>query len=97
MNKKKNIPNKPKFNSYWIYAIILVFFASTYFVGGDGNTSASKKINISSFEKYLNKGEIKNEGTYDELIKLNENFRINAKRSVSFIDSIKIFSASSLS
>ena len=48
MNKKKNISNKPKFNSYWIYASILVFFASTYFMGGDGNTSASKKINISS-------------------------------------------------
>ena len=60
MNKKKNISNKPKFNSYWIYASILVFFASTYFMGGDGNTSASKKINISSFEKFLNKGEIKN-------------------------------------
>ena len=59
MTKKKNNIKTPKFNSYWIYAIILVFFASTYFIGGDGNSNASKKISISNFEKYLNKGEIK--------------------------------------
>ena len=34
-------------------------FASTYFVGGDNNSTASKNINISSFERFLNKGEIK--------------------------------------
>ena len=58
IKKKKNVKT-PKFNSYWIYALILVFFASTYFMGGDGSSTGSKKISITSFEKFLNKGEIK--------------------------------------
>ena len=58
---KKNNKNikPPKFNTYWIYAMIVLFFASTYFIGGNDSTTASKKINISSFERFLNKGEIK--------------------------------------
>jgi len=59
MKNTKKPTNKPKFNSYWIYGLIILFFASTYFIGGDNNTSASKNINITSFERYLNKGEIK--------------------------------------
>ena len=59
MKNTKQPTNKPKFNSYWIYGLIILFFASTYFLGGDNNTSASKNINITSFERYLNKGEIK--------------------------------------
>jgi len=59
MTKKKKNVKTPKFNSYWIYALILVFFASTYFMGGNGNSTGSKKISITSFEKFLNKGEIK--------------------------------------
>ena len=59
MTKKKKNVKTPKFNSYWIYALILVFFASTYFMGGDGNSTGTKKISITSFEKFLNKGEIK--------------------------------------
>jgi len=59
MNKKKNTMKTPKFNTYWIYAMILLFFASTYFIGGNENSNSSKKINISSFERFLNKGEIK--------------------------------------
>jgi cell division protease FtsH len=59
MKNTKQPTNKPKFNSYWIYGLIILFFASTYFIGGDNNTSASKNINITSFERYLNKGEIK--------------------------------------
>ena len=59
MKNTKQPTNKPKFNSYWIYGLIILFFASTYFIGGENNTSASKNINITSFERYLNKGEIK--------------------------------------
>jgi len=59
MKNTKQPTNKPKFNSYWIYGLIILFFASTYFIGGDNNNSASKNINITSFERYLNKGEIK--------------------------------------
>jgi cell division protease FtsH len=60
MNKNKNLKNKPKFNTYWIYSLIVIFFISTYFIGGNEATNTSKNINITSFERFLNKGEIKN-------------------------------------
>jgi cell division protease FtsH len=60
MNKNKNLKNKPKFNTYWIYSLIVIFFISTYFIGGNETTNSSKNINITSFERFLNKGEIKN-------------------------------------
>ena len=59
MKNTKQPNKKPKLSSYWIYGLIILFFASTYFVGGDNTTTASKNINISSFERFLNKGEIK--------------------------------------
>ena len=59
MKNTKQPNKKPKLSSYWIYGLIILFFASTYFVGGDSTTTASKNINISSFERFLNKGEIK--------------------------------------
>tara|TARA_B100000953_G_scaffold154920_1_gene128139 strand:+ start:1053 stop:2987 length:1935 start_codon:yes stop_codon:yes gene_type:complete len=59
MNKNKNTMKTPKFNTYWIYALIVLFFASSYFIGGNETSNSSKKINISSFERFLNKGEIK--------------------------------------
>ena len=59
MKNTKQPTNKPKLSSYWIYALVILFFASTYFIGGDSSSSVSKNINISSFERFLNKGEIK--------------------------------------
>jgi len=59
MNKKKNFIKNPKFNTYWIYSLIVLFFVSTYFIGGSETTTTSKDINISSFERFLSKGEIK--------------------------------------
>ena len=59
MKNTKQPTNRPKLSSYWIYALVILFFASTYFIGGDSSTSVSKNINISSFERFLNKGEIK--------------------------------------
>ena len=59
MKNTKQPTNKPKLSSYWIYALVILFFASTYFIGGDSSTSVSKNINISSFERFLNKGEVK--------------------------------------
>ena len=47
MNKNNKTTNKPKFNSYWIYGLISVFFISTYFIGGDSSVSTSKNISIS--------------------------------------------------
>jgi cell division protease FtsH len=59
MNKNKNSIKKPKFNTYWIYSLVVLFFVSTYFLGGSEAVNSSKSINISSFERFLNKGEIK--------------------------------------
>ena len=59
MKNTKQPTNRPKLSSYWIYALVILFFASTYFISGDSSTSVSKNINISSFERFLNKGEIK--------------------------------------
>ena len=59
MKNTKQPTNKPKLSSYWIYSLVILFFASTYFIGGDSSNSVSKNINISSFERFLNKGEIK--------------------------------------
>ena len=58
-NKNKNSIKKPKFNTYWIYSLIVLFFVSTYFIGGNETNTTSKNINITSFERFLNKGEIK--------------------------------------
>ena len=59
MNMNKNPIKKPKFNTYWIYSLVVLFFVSTYFLGGSETVNSSKSINISSFERFLNKGEIK--------------------------------------
>ena len=59
MNMNKNPIKKPKFNTYWIYSLVVLFFVSTYFLGGSETANSSKSINISSFERFLNKGEIK--------------------------------------
>ena len=58
MNMNKNPIKKPKFNTYWIYSLVVLFFVSTYFLGGSEASSSSKSINITSFERFLNKGEI---------------------------------------
>ena len=39
--------------------MIVLFFVSTYFIGGNETNTTSKNINITSFERFLNKGEIK--------------------------------------
>ena len=57
MAKKEN-KSQPKFNSYWIYGIIIsvLLLASMY---TDGSSGSVKKTNISEFEKFLNEGDIK--------------------------------------
>ena len=58
MAKKEN-KSQPKYNSYWIYGIIIsvLLLASMYTDGSSGNV---RKTNISEFEKFLNEtaGEI---------------------------------------
>jgi len=56
MKEEKN-PTPQKFNIYWIYgAIIFVLFGLSIFGGNDWQTTS--KTNISSFEKFLNNGDI---------------------------------------
>ena len=55
--KEEKKPTPQKFNIYWIYgAIIFVLFGLSFFGGNDWQTTS--KTNISSFEKFLNNGDI---------------------------------------
>ena len=56
--KEEKKPTTPKFNIYWLYgAIIFALLAISLFGGNDSWQSVSK-TNISSFEKYLNAGDV---------------------------------------
>ena len=55
--KEEKKPKPQKFNIYWIYgAIIFVLLGLSFFGGNDWQTM--NKTNISSFEKFLNNGDI---------------------------------------
>jgi ATP-dependent metalloprotease FtsH len=54
---KENPVKKPKFNSYWIYGIVVVGLL-TFSVFGDGSSQILKKTNISEFERFLNDGDV---------------------------------------
>ena len=58
MNKKKINPNQPKNSSYWMYGLIISIFIIFTYVGNSDNFNNTKKINISTFEKYLNASEV---------------------------------------
>jgi len=58
MNKKKNNLKQQKNSTYWIYGLIISVFIIFSYLGNSSNFSGSKKINISTFEKYLNTGEV---------------------------------------
>ena len=58
MNKKKTNPNQPKNSSYWMYGLIISIFIIFTYVGNSDNFNNTKKINISTFEKYLNSSEV---------------------------------------
>ena len=66
-NKKDKKSTKPKFNSSWIYGIIFTFILGMFFFGGDSQWKNTVKTNISSFERFLNQGDIK------EVIIVNKN------------------------
>ena len=57
-NKEKTPPKKSAINSYWIYASIILFFVGISFFGGGDSMSRDQNINISTFENYLNDGEV---------------------------------------
>jgi len=63
MAKKEKTPNKtpnkkPSISSYWLYALIAAFFIGMSYFNNSGSLSDRQQINISTFEKYLNDGDV---------------------------------------
>jgi len=54
-NKKVN---KPKFNPYWIYGIVITLLLGMSMFGGDNNWQSISKTNISDFERFLNQEDV---------------------------------------
>jgi len=56
--EKDNNSNKPKFNTYWIYGIVVsLLLGISMFT--ESSSNGLRKTNISEFERYLNDGDIK--------------------------------------
>ena len=64
---KKNKQEKPTFNSYWIYGLVISILIGMSFFGGDSKWQNLKKTDISNFEKFLMNGDV------DEVIVINKN------------------------
>ena len=58
IKKEKKPNNKPAFNNYWIYGALIVFFIAVNFIGVGSNNPSNNKINPSTFEKFLNNGDV---------------------------------------
>ena len=56
--KKENNIKQPKNSSYWMYGLIVSIFIIFTYLGNSDNFGGTKKINISTFEKYLNASEV---------------------------------------
>jgi len=56
-NEKKQ-PKKPILNPYWLYGSIALFFIGMSFFGGGKSLGDNQNITISTFERYLNDGEV---------------------------------------
>ena len=54
---KENLPKKPKFNTYWVYGLVIVGLLAISLLG-DSNSQTLKKTNISEFERFLNDGDV---------------------------------------
>lgn len=56
--ESKNLNKKPKFSSYWIYAVVIaIFFGLQIFSGGFGGDSG-KSTSPSQFREYLRDGDV---------------------------------------
>ena len=64
MTKEKQ-PNKPKFNTYWIYGIVIILLLGLSMFG-DSSSQSLKKTNISEFERFLNDGDVMNVVVYNK-------------------------------
>ena len=58
IKKEKKPNNKPAFNNYWIYGALIVFFIAVNFIGIGSNNPSNNQINPSTFEKFLNNGDV---------------------------------------
>ncbi len=58
IKKEKKPNNKPAFNNYWIYGALIVFFIAINFIGVGSNNPSNNQINPSTFEKFLNNGDV---------------------------------------
>tara|TARA_B100000963_G_scaffold183500_1_gene159476 strand:- start:1119 stop:3077 length:1959 start_codon:yes stop_codon:yes gene_type:complete len=63
---KEGNKNKLKFNSYWVYAIIITILLGMSMIGGDNSWQSVSKTNISDFERFLNEGDV------EEIIVVNQ-------------------------
>ena len=56
---KFNIPNKPKFNIYWVYGILALVFIELQFTGGKSSfKEADKTINWNQLTKMITKNDV---------------------------------------
>tara|TARA_B100001173_G_scaffold304918_1_gene309614 strand:- start:876 stop:2837 length:1962 start_codon:yes stop_codon:yes gene_type:complete len=63
---KEGNNNKLKFNTYWVYAVIITILIGMSMFGGNGNWQSISKTNISDFERFLNEGDV------EEIIVINQ-------------------------
>ncbi|MFT4612214.1 MAG: hypothetical protein ACI9OT_001597, partial [Gammaproteobacteria bacterium] len=54
----KNLSKKPKFNSWWIYGIVIVAFLGIQLFSGGMGGSEGKKINPTEFFDYMKQGDV---------------------------------------
>ena len=54
---KENLPKKSKFNTYWVYGLVIVGLLAVSLIG-DSSSQTLKKTNISEFERFLNDGDV---------------------------------------
>ena len=54
----KNLNKKPKFNSWWIYGLVIAVVLSIQLFSGGMGSSSSKKINPSEFFDYMKQGDV---------------------------------------
>ena len=69
MEKKKNKLDNQNNSNYWIYGLIISIFIIFSYFGNSNNFSSVKKINITTFEKYLNSGDISNVIIINKIVK----------------------------
>ncbi|MFD0862614.1 ATP-dependent zinc metalloprotease FtsH [Sungkyunkwania multivorans] len=59
MADEKTPNKKPKFNAYWIYAILIAVLLSMTVFNSDSQWQDAPRTNVSDFERYLNDGDVK--------------------------------------